>query len=144
MMASDDDNLIPYEPQALPREEPVAIECNVDAARSIEDLLKELSAMHFEEHLNANPAAQTAPSLGVSGGAPSGELDASGVGIGATPDEEQAGETVPDHLEAKLDLARAYADMSDEAQARAVLSEVIAEGSAAQRDEAQALLSRLG
>lgn len=144
-IAPDADNLIPYEPQALPREEPVALDCNVDAARSIEDLLKELSAMHFEEHLNAAPHTEAAQSLGMSGGAPSDERDGSGAGTVATPpDEEQAGETVPDHLEAKLDLARAYADMSDEVQARAVLNEVIAEGSPAQRDEAQALLSRLG
>ena len=43
----------------------------------------------------------------------------------------------------KLDLARAYIDMGDEDGARDILSEVLAEGSEEQRQQAQALLDNL-
>ena len=48
-----------------------------------------------------------------------------------------------DPIDSKLDLARAYLDMGDEAGARSVLAEVIKEGSLSQQAEARALLLRL-
>lgn len=134
----DDAHAIPYEPapphQPNTCDEPTMIDVEADAARSIEDLLKELSAMHFEEHLNANPdaAAACSDSPGAAGVPSAQEHDTTGTAIVAVED-----------LEAKLDLARAYADMSDFAQARATLNEVMASGTVEQRREAQALLSRL-
>ena len=43
----------------------------------------------------------------------------------------------------KLDLARAYVDMGDPEGARSILEEVLKEGSASQRDEAQRLIDGL-
>jgi pilus assembly protein FimV len=43
----------------------------------------------------------------------------------------------------KLDLARAYMDMGDPDGARSILEEVLAEGSASQKTEAQRLLETL-
>lgn len=44
----------------------------------------------------------------------------------------------------KLDLARAYIDMGDAEGARDILNEVVAEGNAAQKSEAQKLLGQVG
>ena len=49
-----------------------------------------------------------------------------------------------DEVATKLDLARAYVEMGDEDGARAILEEVAAEGSQAQRGDAENLLSQLG
>ena len=49
-----------------------------------------------------------------------------------------------DEVATKLDLARAYVEMGDEDGARAILAEVAAEGSQAQRGDAETLLSQLG
>jgi pilus assembly protein FimV len=43
----------------------------------------------------------------------------------------------------KLDLARAYVDMGDPGGARSILEEVLDEGDAAQRQQAQRLLDSL-
>jgi len=48
-----------------------------------------------------------------------------------------------DETATKLDLARAYIDMGDEAGAREILGEVLDEGTETQRQEAQSLLDRL-
>lgn len=49
-----------------------------------------------------------------------------------------------DEVGTKLDLAQAYVDMGDAEGARAILSEVMGEGSDAQKAEAQELLNKLG
>lgn len=49
-----------------------------------------------------------------------------------------------DPVDTKLDLARAYLDMGDPDGARAMLDEVLAEGSAKQKSEAQKLLGEIG
>lgn len=49
-----------------------------------------------------------------------------------------------DETATKLDLARAYIDMGDAEGARDILDEVIAEGTAAQQDEARELSKQLG
>ena len=43
----------------------------------------------------------------------------------------------------KLDLARAYIDMGDPEGARSIIEEVLVEGSAAQKQEGQRLLSTI-
>jgi pilus assembly protein FimV len=43
----------------------------------------------------------------------------------------------------KLDLARAYMDMGDPDGARSILTEVLTEGSASQKQEAQRLIETL-
>ena len=44
----------------------------------------------------------------------------------------------------KYDLAKAYEEMGDKDGAREILREVIAEGDAQQRADAEAMLARLG
>ena len=44
----------------------------------------------------------------------------------------------------KLDLAKAYIDMEDKEGARMLLNEVLAEGDAAQKNEAQELMRQIG
>ena len=55
-------------------------------------------------------------------------------------DEFFAGE---DAIGTKLDLAKAYLDMGDPDGARAMLEEVLAEGSASQQGEARKLLGEI-
>ncbi|HUP92475.1 MAG TPA: FimV/HubP family polar landmark protein [Solimonas sp.] len=62
-----------------------------------------------------------------------GEMPAEGTAISAG---DEAG--------TKLDLARAYVDMGDNEMARSLLTEVAQQGSSAQQQEANTLLSRLG
>jgi pilus assembly protein FimV len=49
-----------------------------------------------------------------------------------------------DEAGTKMDLARAYIEMDDPDAARAILDEVVLEGSESQRAEASALLAKLG
>jgi pilus assembly protein FimV len=53
------------------------------------------------------------------------------------------GEFNDDPVDTKLDLARAYVDMGDADGARAMLSEVMKEGSQMQKDVAKRLLDTL-
>ncbi|MET1254303.1 FimV/HubP family polar landmark protein [Aliikangiella maris] len=58
-------------------------------------------------------------------------------------DDDDIGEgDAGDEIATKLDLARAYIDMGDSEGAKEILSEVIAEGTDAQKEEAQALIDR--
>jgi pilus assembly protein FimV len=56
---------------------------------------------------------------------------------------EEAGQVDWDETATKLDLAKAYIDMGDEAGARSILDEVLEEGDDAQRRQAQELASQL-
>ena len=51
---------------------------------------------------------------------------------------------VNDEVTTKLELARAYEEMGDVEGARELLEEVVNDGSAAQKDEARAMMQRLG
>lgn len=57
--------------------------------------------------------------------------------------DDQLGEFNDDPIDTKLDLARAYLDMGDEEGARAMLDEVLKEGSQMQKDVATGLLGGL-
>ncbi len=78
------------------------------------------------------------------------ELDLSGISLELDTDEAEP-ETIeiktpelePDEVDTKLDLVTAYLDMGDHEGARELIEEVMKEGSAAQREHAQALLNRL-
>lgn len=68
-------------------------------------------------------------------------------GLGVADDLEDAGEGVlatADEVATKLDLARAYIEMGDPDGARSILQEVLEEGNATQKSEAQTLLSQMG
>ncbi len=60
------------------------------------------------------------------------------------PVDVDAGEINEDDAEVKLDLARAYLSMDDNEAARAILEEVLNEGSAEQREQARQLLDGIG
>jgi pilus assembly protein FimV len=107
------------------------------------------------------PAAESAPDTGrVSTPAPAAdsspamepEMDdaaastwefAEPVGTPAVPAADDLGEFNDDPVDTKLDLARAYLDMGDAEGARAMLDEVIKEGSQMQQDVARGLLGGL-
>jgi pilus assembly protein FimV len=61
----------------------------------------------------------------------------------AHADHDAFGELHDDPVDTKLDLARAYLDMGDPDGARAMLEEVIHEGSQMQRDVARELLEKI-
>jgi len=61
-------------------------------------------------------------------------------GVGDAPAAEPVDE---DEVATKLDLARAYVEMGDEDGARAILEEVVVEGTQSQRGDAETLLSNL-
>jgi len=67
--------------------------------------------------------------------------DVMDISAATEPPTESVGE---DEVATKLDLARAYVEMGDEDGARAILEEVVAEGSQMQRGDAENLLSKLG
>ena len=69
------------------------------------------------------------------------EFGLAGDGDGGFVDDEGFSS---DPVDTKLDLARAYQDMGDDEGARAMLQEVIQEGSEAQQDVARKLLDELG
>lgn len=58
-------------------------------------------------------------------------------------DEEEQALPSGDEVSTKLDLARAYIDMGDSEGARSTLEEVLTEGNASQKQEAQGLLDQL-
>ena len=64
-------------------------------------------------------------------------------GTSATTAADDLGEFNDDPVDTKLDLARAYLDMGDAEGARAMLGEVIKEGSQTQQDVARELLGKL-
>ncbi len=101
----------------------------------------------FEEEQGAAPAA---PAAATTATVPDSYDFDSGAGQDAKPAQApvipDAGEAVEDTLDevgTKLDLARAYVDMGDPEGARSILGEVLQEGNAAQKDEAQQLLQKL-
>ena len=67
-------------------------------------------------------------------------------GADAAIDDEDASEgllSTTDEVTTKLDLARAYLDMGDPEGARSILGEVMEEGNDEQKNEAEALISKL-
>ena len=64
-------------------------------------------------------------------------------GTAPVAEPQEAGQFSDDPIDTKLDLARAYMDMGDADGARAMLEEVMSEGSQMQRDAAQRLLDSL-
>jgi pilus assembly protein FimV len=66
-----------------------------------------------------------------------------GLDSDASPEAEDAATASVGEVGTKLDLARAYVDMGDPDGARSILEEVLQEGDAAQRQEAQDLLDKM-
>ena len=68
--------------------------------------------------------------------AATGETEAGEEGLSGTAEDEE------DTVQNKLDLARAYLELGDTENVRAILDEVLSEGNAAQREEARELLEQ--
>lgn len=100
----------------------------------------------FDFDLGSNaPAvpAASAPAAAAAGGN-SIDFDFGSVSLDL-PDSGGSTEPAPsDDVATKLDLARAYQEMGDKDGAKELLKEVMAEGSSAQKAEAQNLLTGLG
>ena len=94
------------------------------------ELKRSLTAASANESVEPAEAVLSPPT------APSGASDADG----GWPLESEDW----DEVSLKLDLARAYLDMGDSEAAATILNEVVAEGREEQRQEAGALLARLG
>jgi pilus assembly protein FimV len=108
------------------------------------------------------PAAASKPAPTAAAPADSGlDIDLSDFDVGTSetasvPTADQSGDVAIDDLlspeheagegqaDTRLDLARAYLDMGEPAMAQSLLQEVIAQGNAAQKQEAQELLGRIG
>jgi pilus assembly protein FimV len=109
------------------------------------------------DDLGVADALQMPPKSPILGGEPSDKDEESLEALDSSLSPEQ--ESVPsdllssqwqidsgiwDETATKLDLARAYVEMDDKEAAREILEEVMAEGREEQRNEARAMLERLG
>jgi len=84
------------------------------------------------------PAAKASPA----GSAPAPEIEpAAAMPSVASDPLANEDEYIDDPVDTKLDLARAYLDMGDPVGARAMLEEVLEEGTQSQKDEAKRLLA---
>ncbi|HEX7112345.1 MAG TPA: FimV/HubP family polar landmark protein [Mizugakiibacter sp.] len=132
---SFDFDLTPPSPPAVPG----AAAAQPPVAGRSEDL--DLPPLDFEE----TPAHEPPAASGEMEAMPAFDLGDLGQvpapGKATTPPAEGYGD---DPVDTKLDLARAYLDMGDPDGAKAMLEEVMAEGSAKQKSEAQKLLGEIG
>ncbi len=148
--------------------DPTADMAGIDAAEPSEPLERLTAAMEKSATSGGldDTAEQPAPGLakvaGLAGVAKDSEVADLGVSLAATAEMEQpaaradtttaglhsvrsrAEEPTMTEVGTKLDLARAYLDMGDPDGARSILNEVLEEGDAAQRQEAQQILDTLG
>jgi pilus assembly protein FimV len=109
----------------------------------------------------AAPTAEPKPAPAAAQADSSLDIDLSDFDVGTTetagaPAPDKGGDVAIDDLlspeleagegqaDTRLDLARAYLDMGEPAMAQSLLQEVIAQGNAAQKQEAQELLGRIG
>lgn len=132
---SFDFDLTPPSPPAVPGEPAV----QPPVAGKSEDL--DLPPLDFEE----TPAHEPPAVSGEMEAMPAFDLGDLGQAPAPTPATTAPVEGYGDDpVDTKLDLARAYLDMGDPDGAKAMLEEVMAEGSAKQKSEAQKLLGEIG
>ncbi len=92
----------------------------------------------------AKPAAPTGDDFTVDlGESMTSESVEAALDVAATPSTGEVQQQQWDEAATKLDLARAYIDMGDADGARSILEEVIAEGSAEQKKQAQDLIAQI-
>jgi pilus assembly protein FimV len=72
------------------------------------------------------------------------ELTEDSISSDALSSQWRADSGLWDEAATKMDLARAYIEMEDADAARAILEEVVQEGTADQQAEANALLAKIG
>jgi pilus assembly protein FimV len=116
-----------------------------------EDLLSSTSLMKLSESLTADDhSSETSETAmidlsGATGELPTVETPRLAPDASVTEDDFSIAEEAATMSEVgtKLDLARAYLDMGDPEGARAILDEVLQEGNAVQKQEAQRLMVSL-
>lgn len=108
-------------------------------AVQLEDVTVSMPTMDFDKELHVEPIEVRAPAAA---SAPAAPAPAARTAPEPAPEDDFAfaGE---DAIGTKLDLAKAYLDMGDPEGARSMLEEVMGEGNAAQKAEAQKLLKEL-
>ncbi|MFO1419220.1 MAG: FimV/HubP family polar landmark protein [Methylotetracoccus sp.] len=147
--AAQDERVIEFEPVAgspLENNGPMAAE-QTEGQQSIDEILKELSAIHYRRHQDTDPGEsvdQGGVDDNVSEGAPGVTADVNHAGVGLSAAHTELDVEFPeiDDLETRLDLARAYADLEDYPQAIALLEDVIRDGTDRQKAEATELMGR--
>ncbi|HET7649128.1 MAG TPA: FimV/HubP family polar landmark protein [Gammaproteobacteria bacterium] len=132
----------PSEKKAEPRiEEPaVSTDFGTDSQVEFDKALKELSDF---VNTNVPPQEEEASADGGLGAGLSLDGEMPSMAASAAPTED-AGANSLSEVGTKLDLARAYIDMGDPDGAKSILDEVMEEGTAQQKQEAQELMKHLG
>jgi pilus assembly protein FimV len=101
------------------------------------------AGLDFDLKLDDLPGAKSEPAA-----APAADLSSISLDLGssAEPSAPGAGNSDPKWQEVatKLDLAKAYEEMGDKDGARELLNEVMKDGDAAQKGQAEQLLAKLG
>jgi pilus assembly protein FimV len=90
------------------------------------------------------PAAASAPAAAPAAGGVDFDFGSLSLELPDAGGDVAAGAAAMDDVSTKLDLAKAYQEMGDKDGARELLKEVLAEGSEAQKAEANALIASLG
>ncbi|MCV6627428.1 MAG: hypothetical protein OIF38_15115 [Cellvibrionaceae bacterium] len=105
----------------------------------------EMPELDLHSDTEATPAedAEDLAALDISLGEISEDLAEDKSEAGSEIDEELDFLAETDEVATKLDLARAYMDMGDKDGAKEILEEVLTEGDAAQRGEAEGLIERM-
>ena len=120
----------------LSADEPtVATDFGTDSQVEFDKALNDLAAF-----VNTNVPAQPETPEASNGGL---SMDDAPAAAAAGGDEPSASGSSISEIGTKLDLARAYIDMGDPDGAKSILSEVIGEGNAQQKQEAQELLKHV-
>jgi pilus assembly protein FimV len=95
------------------------------------------SGIDFDFNLDLPPQKEEEPS-------PPLDLSAINLDLGAPGEAAPAQDAHWQEVATKLDLAKAYQEMGDKDGARELLNEVLTEGDAAQKEQAQTLITALG
>ncbi|HET7922193.1 MAG TPA: FimV/HubP family polar landmark protein [Gammaproteobacteria bacterium] len=118
----------------------VATDFGTDSQVEFDKALKDLSDF---VNTNVPPQEEQAPADGGLGSGLSLDGDMPSMESSAAPAEDSGASSLSE-VGTKLDLARAYIDMGDPDGAKSILGEVMEEGTAQQKQEAQELLKHLG
>ncbi|HEX6549686.1 MAG TPA: FimV/HubP family polar landmark protein [Gammaproteobacteria bacterium] len=118
----------------------VSTDFGTDSQVEFDKALKELSDF---VNTNVPPQEEEAPADGGLGAGLSLDGEMPSMAASAAPAED-AGANSLSEVGTKLDLARAYIDMGDPDGAKSILDEVMDEGTAQQKQEAQELMKHLG
>lgn len=139
---AQDDNVLEFdlgdfdtgtETEAEAQEQGEEQDVGTDSQSDFDKALEELSTFGVDTGAGEDKASDSGAPL-TAGGAE--ESAGAGDDLGSVTDSGEIG--------TKLDLARAYIDMGDPDGAKSILEEVLEDGNAAQKKEAQELISQLG